>query len=286
MALVDIGTLEGLSPIFRGKVGNAFGKFAMRVLEVDRCNEGYDRIKDHRGVDFARAFLEEVGASYSINGLDPSAAASAIELPEGPFITVSNHPIGSVDGIILADFFGHLRGDYKLMVNKVLMMLEAFTPCLIPVTPTGTERTAPTADSISGVRGALQHLRDGHPLGLFPAGAVSNKYLGKSPEQEPKVRDREWQMPIIKFIQKAGVPVVPVRFFDGNSQFFYNLGLIDWRVRLLRQPHEVFNKAGQTIRLGIGPIITPAQQAACRTLDDLRTLLRAAVYSQQAVGEH
>jgi len=279
MPLVDIHTLEGLSPIFRGKFGNALGKSAMKILGVDRCNESYDRIKDNKGIDFARAFLEEVGVTYSINGKDPKDAG--ITLPEGPFITVSNHPIGSVDGIILADFFGHLRDDYKLMVNKFLMLFEAFTPCLIPVTPTGTERTAPTADSIAGVRGALQHIKDGHPLGLFPSGAVSDKHLGKCPEQEPKVRDREWQMPIIKFIQKAGVPVIPVRFFDGNSQFFYNLGLIDWRVRLLRQPREIFNKAGQTIRLGIGPIITPAQQAACSTLDELRTLLRAAVYSQQ-----
>ena len=29
-------------------------------------------------------------------------------LPDGPFITISNHPYGGLDGIILIDLFGHI----------------------------------------------------------------------------------------------------------------------------------------------------------------------------------
>ena len=85
-------------------------------------------------------------------------------------------------------------------------------------------------------------------------------------------------MPVLRLIQKAGVPVVPIRFFDRNSLFFYSLGLIDWRVRLLRLCWEVFNKKGKQPRLGIGEIITPEQQAACESTEALGALLRSSVY--------
>ena len=79
----------------------------------------------------------------------------------------------------------------------------------------------------------------------------------------------------------AAVPVLPIRFFDGNTKFFYMLGTLHgWKIRTLRLPHEVMTKRGQTIRMGLGPVITPEQQAACKTLAELRTLLRASVYSQ------
>jgi putative hemolysin len=150
---------------------------------------------------------------------------------------------------------------------------------LIRVTPNGNILAPPTAQSIAGVREAREHLDAGGVLGLFPSGAVSDLKLGRRPEGEPRVRDREWQMSIIRFIAKAGVPVLPVRFLDGNSRFYYSLGLIDWRVRLLRLPSEMLNKAGKTIRLAVGPVISPEKIAEAANLQDLRKFLRASVYS-------
>ena len=86
-------------------------------------------------------------------------------------------------------------------------------------------------------------------------------------------------MSIIRFISKAGVPVLPVRFLDGNSRFYYSLGLIDWRLRLLRLPAELLNKSGKTIRLVTGPLISPEKIAEAANLQDLRSFLRASVYS-------
>ena len=165
------------------------------------------------------------------------------------------------------------------MVNEILWRLEPLRSNLIRVTPNGNILTAPTAQSIAGVRAAREHLDAGGVLGLFPSGAVSDLKPGRRPEGEPRVRDREWQMSIIRFIAKAGVPVLPVRFLDGNSRFYYSLGLIDWRVRLLRLPSEMLNKAGKTIRLAVGPVISPEKIAEAANLQDLRNFLRASVYS-------
>ncbi len=98
-----------------------------------------------------------------------------------------------------------------LTVNEILARVKTMDGNFISVTPTSNERKAPTASSLKGVRMALEHLRGGGCLGLFPSGAVSDLSL-----KEGCVRDREWQEPMIRLIMKAKVPIVPVRFFDGT----------------------------------------------------------------------
>ena len=288
MVLISIEELERMSPVFRGRAGNAFAEFLLRALKVQKVSDIYDALSGFNGAEFARAVNEAAGLRYTVNGLCREDALEHFRslIPEGPFITICNHPIGSLDGTILIDFFGHLRKDYMYMVNEILWRLEPLRPSLIRVTPNGNSISAPTAQSIAGVRAAREHLEKGGVLGLFPSGAVSDLKPGRRPEipgmpncKEPKVRDRDWQMSIIRFIAKAGVPVLPMHFLDGNSLFYYLLGLIDWRVRLLRLPSEILNKKGKTIRLAMGPVIGSEKIGAARTPEELRDLLRASVYS-------
>jgi hypothetical protein len=78
---------------------------------------------------------------------------------------------------------------------------------------------------------------------------------------------------------KAGVPVIPVRFFDRNTLFYYILGLIDWRVRLLRLPKEVTNKGGKILRVAFGEPISPERQALFgNDPDAFGKFLRESVY--------
>ena len=110
----------------------------------------------------------------------------------------------------------------------------------------------------------------------MPSGAVSDLSL-----KDRCVRDREWQEPALKLIRKASVPVVPVRFFDGNSPFYYSLGLISSSVRLLRLPSEVLNKAGKNVRLAIGNTISVDEQKSCASLEEFSSLLRNSVYQME-----
>lgn len=289
MQLISIHELEKASPLFRGRAGNALARWLLQmfgVTEIERRIDGFERF---RGPDFAQAINAEAGMDYSVNGLPREEAMEHFRglLPEGPFITICNHTQGALDGISLIDFFGHLRQDYKYMVNELLWRFEPLRQNLITVTPNGNSIGAPTARSLSGVRAAKDLLASGGCLGLFPSGAVSDLKLFQSrPEipghpgmQEPRIRDREWQMSIIKFIRSAGVPVLPLRLLNGNSRLYYSLGLIDWRLRLLRLPREMLNKSGKTLRILAGPVIEPTRIAEFQNLSDLRTFLRASVYS-------
>ena len=270
MPLLTLNELEKATPLFRGKCGNAFCKVLMRMLAIDKVNDLYDRNSDYRGPDFARAVLEDIGVEYEILNADMLQ-----RLPDGPFITISNHPYGHIDGVMLVDLFGHIRPDFKVIVNKFLGRIETLKDNFICVTPTIGERTTPTRDSIQGIKDAVAHVRGGGTLGLFPAGAISDLSL-----KNGCIMDREWQEPVIRLIKKMNVPVVPVHFLDRNSSFYYSLGLIHWKVRLLCLPSEVFNKRGRIQRIAIGETITPEQQAEFSDMRQFSDFLRNKVYNQ------
>ena len=268
--LISLNELEKATPLFRGKCGNALCRGLMHLLSIDRVNDLYRRNSIVKGPDFTRAVLEDIGVEYEV--LNQEVLAN---LPDGPFITISNHPYGHLDGVILVDLFGHIRPDFKVMVNKFLGRIRTLDENFICVTPIGEERTAPTKDSIQGIKDAVAHIRTGGALGLFPSGAVSDLSL-----KDRCIRDREWQEPVIRLIKKMNVPIVPVHFLDRNSNFYYSLGLIDWKVRLLRLVSEVFNKKGKRTRVAIGEIISPEEQAVFTDIRQFGDFLRNKVYNQ------
>ena len=268
MPLLTVDEITDAAPVLKGKVGRSLAASLMHLCALDRINTMYDACAVHSGPAFARSILEYAGVEYTVSGLPLS------ELPKGPFITVSNHPYGSLDGIILVDLFGGVREDYKVMVNKFLMRIKAMAGNFIPVVPTGNLKTGPAPESVSGVREALRHVRDGHPCGFFPSGAVSDLHPFRG-----GVEDRPWQEPVLRLIRKMHVPIVPVRFLDRNSDFFYLLGLLSWKLRVTRLPREVFNKKGKACRVVISDVISPEAQDACSTAESFSKLLRDSVYS-------
>ena len=316
--LLPLEEMASLSGLFRGSAGRVLAKGIKSLLKIDEVEYFYAKIcgwdgekeTGATGAEFAKGAIEESGFRMTLNGMPRDEAIGWLRenLPSGAFITISNHTLGALDGLGLIDLFGHAREDCKFMVNKLLMRMKAAASRFITVTPTGAERTAPTADSVAGVRAAVGHLQAGGCLGLFPSGAVSDKVPGRRPlvtlpaldsasahdsasapaaapwglpatYTEPRIRDREWQMSIIKFIKRAGVPVIPVLDATLNSNFYYNLGLIDWRIRITRLPAEMLNKRGKELRFVMGQAISPEQISSVSDIKDLRTLLRASVYT-------
>ncbi len=269
MALITMDDIEQIFPVFRGEKGHKVAEWLLRLTGIDRLAERYERHEDLTGPSFVNAFLTDLDVDYQVGGFEHLAA-----LAEGPFVTVSNHPYGGLDGLILIDLIGHVRADYKVMVNQFLNLVKTIKDNFISVIP-NTDATEKVAKkSIEGVRKSLMHVKAGHPLGLFPAGVVSDPHGFR-------IYDREWQMPAIRLIQSMKVPVLPIRFFDKNSFFFYVLGLVSWKIRTLRFPREVLNKSGRLVRVGIGPVISVEQQRECGSKEALGQLLRNLVYGIQ-----
>lgn len=268
MKVIEPKDLEPLSFIFRGARGQRFAEWMIRFLAIDKVNRVYDNSGAWSGSEFTSRLLKDVGVSYVVG--NPERLR---DLPGGAFITVSNHPYGGLDGIMTIDMMARIRPDYKFIVNKILSLVKTLNGNFIPVVPTGNKKTGIKAASIRGIREAIGHLGAGHPLGFFPSGAVSDFTL-----RDMKVRDRRWQESMLHLIHSVKVPVLPIRFFDKNSAFFYFLGLINWRVRLLRLPSEVFNKRGSHQRIGIGELISVEEQSRYPDPFSLGEYLRKKVY--------
>lgn len=259
-----------LSPVFAGKRGRLLFRLGLKFTGIDHVNELHQSVEDQGiapGPDFAKGLLDGVGVDFRIGHPE------RLQLPDGPFIVIANHVYGHLDGICLVDLLGHVRRKTKVMVNEFLMWIHGLAPSFIAVNPVTNASKGTTATSVSGVKSALAQLHAGEPLAIFPSGAVADV----KPFKGWKLEEREWQDAAIRLIRKARVPVVPIRFFDRNSRFYYALGLLDYRVRFARLFHELFNKRGTHPRLAIGPTISVAQQDAVPDAQ-FKAFLRSSVY--------
>jgi len=274
MKVIDVKDFEAWSPFFRGEWGHRFAEFMIRIMALDKVNQVYDHSGNYTGARFAEGLLNDFGVNYVIGN-----AERLKKLPDGAFITVSNHPYGGLDGIILIDLMARIRPDYKLMVNRMLSLVKTMKDNFISVTPVGNKKSGITITSIHGLRETLTHLQEGHPVGFFPSGAVSDFRI-----KDMHVRDRKWQKSVLHLIHTIKVPIVPIRFFDINSAFFYFLGLINWRIRSLRMCRELFNKKEQDPRIGIGNIISVEEQKQFSDSGSLGIFLRKAVYEMPNPG--
>ena len=259
-----------LSPIFKGKGGRLLFRLAEKLTGIDYVNWLHQQVEDAGiapGPDFAKGLLDTIGVDFLIGNPE------RLDFPEGPFITISNHVYGHLDGICLVDVLGHVRPQVKVMVNEFLMWIGGLAPNFISVNPTLASRTVPSQTSINGVKSALLQLRSGEPLALFPSGAVADL----QPRKGWILSEREWQDAAVRLIRKARVPVVPIRFFDRNSWYYYALGLLDYRIRFTRLFKELKHMRGAHPRIGIGPTLTVAQQEAVPDAD-FKAFLRSSVY--------
>ena len=187
-----------------GFLGTFIGWLLMKVLKISTLNKIYNRNKHLKDLHFLDAILDDIQIKFEIPEEDLK------RLPkEGAYITVSNHPLGGVDGILLLKLMLEQRDDFKIIANFLLNRIEPLKPYIMPENHFEDRKDAKS--SISGFKNSILHLRDGHPLGVFPAGEVSTYRDGKL------VVDRPWEEAAIKLIKKAEVPIVPIYFHAKNS---------------------------------------------------------------------
>lgn len=237
-------------------------------LSVDKVNAVHAHNCETPGPAFVEGLLRDFDIKLRVDGLDVLD-----NLPEGPFITVSNHPFGALDGITLIHLVASRRPEYKVMVNMILGRIWAMEPNFIAVDPMSSNDPAKKAVSVNGIRQAIDQVRSGRPLGFFPAGAVSKvNWRGR-------LVDRRWQPNVIRIIKKLEVPVIPIYFHGSNSWFFNFLGVVCWQLRTLRLPSEVFRKCHTTIHISVGnPITVEEQRAHAGSIDELGRYLKDTTY--------
>lgn len=265
--VLDYNDIVQMVPWFNGK--EKFVNRLLKFLSVDKVNWLHDHNCDTPGPEFVAGLLKDLDIKLRIDNeeiLD--------NLPEGAFITVSNHPFGALDGITLIHLIASRRPQFKVMVNMVLNYISAMRPNFIAVDALASDDPKKKAVSMQGIKQAIMQVRRGEPIGFFPAGAVSKINL------KGELNDREWQPTIVRLIQQMKMPVIPIFFHGSNSWWFNFLGVVCWQLRTLRLPAEVFRKKGSTLHISIGnPISVEEQLKHSGSIEELGQFLKEKTYA-------
>ncbi len=208
-----------------------------------RVEQAYDRLKAMNIPDvtvWQHLFpLLQVDLSYDRNKLN--------NIPShGPLVLIANHPFGVLDGLALGYLLSHIRSDFRLIVNEVLCREPLLGPYLLPID--FREDKSAFQTNINTRNTAIQTIKDGGSIGIFPSGGVATAPKPFSRQAE----DLEWKNFLVKIIKRHDARIVPIYFHGQNSQLFQIASHINQNLRLGLLLNEVNNKRGKTLKINIG----------------------------------
>ena len=261
----DIKNALGLKGFF----GTCVAGVVYGVMGLGKINRLFDGAADYQGREFADHLIENMGITIEVS---PEQLENIPK--EGGFVVVSNHPFGGIEGVMLYSVIAKVRPDFKLMANFILSHIPNLKEAFFAVNP--FEKNPEWKSSLGGIKGAINHIAEGHGLGVFPAGEVSRFHGHDYPEDLP------WNASIARIIKNAKVPVIPV-FWDGrNSRLFYAVDRINSMLGTARLTRELANKQGKRFNLQIGKPILPAEVALYENPKELAAYLRSRSYALEA----
>jgi putative hemolysin len=266
MALVtskEIAKVIGLEKF--GFFGTFIGWLLIRVLRISTINRIYNNNKNKSDLNFLNGVLNDCNIKFEIPEEDLKRIPK-----DGAFISISNHPLGGIDGVLLLKLLIEKRTDYKIIANFLLHRVVPLKPYVMPVNPFENRKDAKS--SVAGIKSALLHLREGKPLGIFPAGEVSTYKDGKLNVDKP------WEEGAVKLIKKAKVPVIPIYFHARNSRLFYFLSKISDTLRTAKLPSELMSQGNRVIKVRIGKPISVKDQDEYKEITAFCEFIRKKTY--------
>ena len=228
-------------------------RYLERITHVKQMNAFLRKYPDLKGYEFIdRVIHEELGCSASIEGTEN------IPTDDRPVIFVSNHPLGGLDGMIIAKMIhdrreasGERMRGLKVIVNELLMYMEPINSLWAPVNKVGRLSREQAEEQQKMWESETDVL-------TFPAGACSRL---QRIDGRWQIRDLEWQK---NFIQRARTyhrDIVPIYFEGKNSKFFYVLAYlrkklhIKLNIEMLYLVDEMYGAYGKHFTVHVLPPI-------------------------------
>lgn len=234
-----------------------FGELERMYAEISAASEG---------IAFFQAMLDKLQVELQLD------EASLAKIPsKGPCVLVANHPFGILEGAALMSRLPLIRSDVKVLANSVLASVPEVSEYFISVDVFGGRKAIHTNQR--GLRQALEWLKSGGMLVVFPAGEVSHLQLNRL-----SITDPEWNSMVGRLIRRTNAAAVPVYVKGANSPLFQILGLINPKLRTALLPHEFLNKKHHQIEIRVGTTIPPARMQSSSSDEALTRYLRWRTY--------
>jgi putative hemolysin len=122
---------------------------------------------------------------------------------------VANHPYGILDGLVMGSVLAESGTNFKILANDIFQKVQYIRDVILPVSFQNNREGVSL--NLKTRKNALDHLRGGGAIGIFPGGTVST---GSRLLSQPV--DPEWRSFTAKMILKSNALVIPI-FFDGHT---------------------------------------------------------------------
>ena len=224
-------------------------RYLERIVHVKQMNAFLRKYPDLEGYDFIRRVLdEELCCTASIEGIEN------IPTDGKPVIFASNHPLGGLDGMIIAQMIHESRKEkreLKVIVNELLMFIKPIAGLWAPVNKTGSLSKEQVLQQQTMWESETDVL-------TFPAGACSRL---QRINHTWLIQDLEWQKNFIQRAREYQRDIVPIYFEGKNSRFFYALAYIrkllriPFNIEMLYLVDEMYGARGKHFRVHVLPPI-------------------------------
>ena len=253
-------------------------RYLERIAHIKQMNAFLRKYPDVKNYDFIRLVLdEELGCSASIDGIEN------IPTDGKPLIFASNHPLGGLDGMIIAQMIHESRssrGDsrpLKVIVNDLLMFMEPLAGLWAPVNKVGR---------LTKEQAQQQHAlwESETDVLTFPAGICSRlqRIDGKW-----QIQDFEWQKNFIQRVREYQRDIVPIYFEGRNSKFFYTLAYIrkllhiKLNIEMLYLVDEMYGAHGKHFKVHVLPPISYTSLDNSKNPKEWAAYIKQIVYNQK-----
>lgn len=245
-------------------------RWVIRKLENYICQDGLNKLLQNNasldGVDFCRGVIGDLGVRYNVHGSLPAS--------DSRVVIVSNHPLGGLDGMILADMVSSQYGgrkDIRFVVNDLLDFVTPLRNIFVGVNKHGDQSRSAAAQIDEAFASDM-------PVIMFPAGLVSRK------RDDGTISDLQWHKMVVNKAILHKRNVIPVYFSGHNSHFFYKfarlrvrLGL-KFNIEMICLPREIFKSAGSIFDIHIGKTVPWTDLRGGKSSQAQAEELRRAVY--------
>lgn len=250
METIDIGRLlRSKNPRLAKWIPRFVVRWIERLVRLKKINHVLSHYGEQPPMEFIRSTLDYIGVTYTVHG-------AANIPPDGRVIFASNHPLGGLDGLMLAEAVTPYVPAVKLIVNDLLMNLEPLAPIFVPVNKYGSQ-------SVEYARRLVEMYESDTAVITFPAGLCSRLIHGR-------ITDPPWRRNFVQKAWESGRPVVPVYIEGRNSMFFYRferlrkmLG-IKLNLGTIFLPKEMFDQRGKHLDIYIGQPVELTQEHTAR----------------------
>ncbi len=262
-------TTSEFSPFLlpRTKSMKWFAPILESITGLRRLHQHYlTRPKNSDTNTFLTHTLDALGIRFHSSGKPLDSIPST-----GPLLIVANHPLGGVEGVILAKMLMQYRPDIKVMANLFLKRIPELDSLFIGVDVFETKEARKT--NMKAIKEAGQHLTNEGALLIFPAGEVST-----FDENSHYLQDKEWGRLVGRLARSSKATCLPMFIEGQNSPLFYKAGKIHPRLRTVLLGRELLNKKNKSIGVRCGSLIEPHEIAKMDNDQDITNYLRLNTY--------